>query len=166
MAHKYTSKYVSIPVNAQLSIGALANQVVILGGILGALAENFFAINAKLSWSWRAHTAGEGPVQVGLSHGDLTAAEVEAYLELSWTDPNDKIAAEVATRGKYIVPVGVFDGLTTEEKLFDGRVKKSRIKWVTKAEDLSMYAHCQDVNGLTTGTTLEVTGKIFGYWML
>ncbi len=154
----------TIPVSGSIVVGALATGIVISGNLIAQVAEDFFAISADLSWNIRGHTAGEGPLRVGVAHGDYVVSEIKEYLDVDMSDPGDKIAIERGRR--QIRRAGVFTGLDADEALFDGMQRRVPLKFIindTKA--LNLYLHNQSGATLTTGTTLQVDGQVYGRWL-
>ncbi len=150
------------PVQVQLALSTLGGGTVISAALL-TLDEDAFFISADLSWSMRDHTATEGPIVVGLAHGDLAVAEIAEAIVASPTHPGDIIAMERARRP--VRNVGQLPGLNTEEVLNHGDVKRSPIKFrVDDTTTLNIWAQNQSGASLTTGTILEVSGVIYGRW--
>ncbi len=139
------------------------------GAVLGVdsdpFGREFFAISADLYWAMRNHTAGEGPVIVGVAHSDYTDVEVAENLNLTgMEDPGDKVAQEQGRR--LIRRTGQFSGIGTDEVLNDGRAKRVKIGFViTDGFSLAFWAQNKNGGALTTGTVVETSGKIYGRWI-
>ncbi len=83
--------FVAIPVNSSITLATLASAGVLSAALIPSLGEDFFFLSAQLQWTIRSLTAGEGPISVGLSHGDYTDTEVKEHLDLQFADPDNKI---------------------------------------------------------------------------
>ncbi len=155
-----------IPVTFEMSLGALADNDVIIDDVLGGpLTEDFYWVAAKLKWSLRNATPGEGPIEVGLSHGDYTAAEVEENLEVDFLGPGSKIEQEQARR--LVRRVGVYDVVTAEEKLENGIAVRTGCKFVIEnGQNPQVWAHNLAGQTLTTGAIVVGTGHLYGRWIL
>ncbi len=107
-----------------------------------------FAINGM--------TAGEGPVDIGLAHGDYTDTEIEECLEAtgSWAS-DDKVARE---RGNRLVRrVGQLDA--EHDELNDGKPVRVRLNWaLVTGQTLRYWARNVGSGTLTTGAILTFNG--------
>ncbi len=162
---RYPPGFQVLPFSTQITLSTLADNTAVNGGMLGGnLTEDYFAFSQRAVWTLRNHTAGEGPISVGIAHGDYTAAEIVAYLSLSLLGPANKTQQEISRR--LIRTVGVFDGLNTEESLNDGKPIKTPMKWVEDdGHDFIAWAFNRSGASLTTGTVLDIQGKYFGKWL-
>ncbi len=152
--------YRYLPVDEQLAVGTLGARSVIKSDFDSVLDNDMFFMSFRGTWAIEAHTAAEGPIVVGLAHSDYTSAEVEEALEAiaSW-DQGDKVAQEQARRK--VRTVGVFDGLTTIEKLNDGRAFTTKLRFMVEiGETLAAWAWNQDAAQLADGTILKVQGGV------
>lgn len=166
MARKKNRKgFVAIPVRSQLALGALNDDTVIAGSIFGNnLSEDLFVISADLAWAIQGLTAGEGPIDVGISHSDYSVAEVEENLSANVYDPSDLIAVEHSKRK--VRKVGTFRGNDTEESLNDGKPMRRKIRFrVDNGKTLNMFAVNRSGAQLTSGAEVNVDGYIYGRWM-
>ena len=141
MSKKRTSRrgknFQAIPVDVSVALSTLGNGTVIAANLLAALAENYYAISADLQWTIHDLTATEVPIEVGVSHGDLSVTEVGECLDVSFTDPGDIIARERARRP--VRRAGVFSGNDSNQSLSDGNPIRSTIKFmVNEGKSLDM----------------------------
>lgn len=84
--------FVAIPFTAAVALGTLGSGGVISGDLLGsALGEDLYILSIDGQWAVRSITAGEGPLQVGFAHDDLSTTEIGEYLTAELTDPDDII---------------------------------------------------------------------------
>jgi len=151
------------PVNEQISLGTLADEVVVSQTLLN-LEQQAWISSADLTWALREFTAGEGPIQVGLAAGSLTVTEIKEGLEASPSSQSDVTANEQAKRR--IRDAGSFNGSGAIEVLNDGKPIRSKIRWMAgmNAMDVDFWAKNRGGAALTTGAVIEVTGKVYGTW--
>ncbi len=152
--------YRYLPVDESAAIGALATNVVGKSDLNSTVDNDMWFMSHRGPWSMEQHTPGEGPITVGLAHGDYTAAEIEECLEAqaSW-DEGDKVAQEQARRK--VRTVGIFPGVAALEVLNDGRPIKTKLGFrVQIGETLSLWFWNKDSATLTTGTMIETQGGI------
>jgi len=150
-----------IPVRADLSLGALVNLDMVSGPVTATSTEAFRLFTVKLTWSLRDLTPGEGPIFVGLAHGDYTAAEIEEWLEAtSAIQQGDKIAQEQSSR--LCRRVGSFAGALAEETLNDGKPIRTKLNWMmATGQTLQMWAYNRSGATLTTGGSIVAEGTGF-----
>lgn len=148
--------------NVTLALGTLASGSAITGGLTG-LADNFWFQSGDLSWSLDNHTAGQGPILVGLANGDLSAAEIVESINAVPAARSDIINRELARRP--VRRVGAFDAVNSGEKLFDGRTERQTIKmFCSVGVELNAYAFNASGSTLTTGSQLRIFGVLYGSW--
>ncbi len=161
---KHRQRLAVINVRESIALGALVDEVVIKSDS-DAMNNDFFLISADLTWSLRDLTAGEGPIQCGLAHGDYTVGEIQEHLNISgMEDAGDKIAQEQGRR--LVRRAGMFSGILAAETLNDGKPIRTRGKFTV--QDLfavGFWAQNQGGATLTTGGFVEVNGKLYGRWL-
>ena len=158
------SRLAVINVDEAIGLLTLADNAV-LGVDSDPFGREFYAISCDLYWSLFNHTAGEGPIIVGLAHNDYTDTEVAENLNQSgMEDPGDKIAQEAGRR--LVRRAGQFSGVSTDEVLNDGKAKRTRLGFViTDGFSLAFWAQNKSNSSLTTGAVVNVNGKIYGRWV-
>ncbi len=157
------ARFVAIPFNAEISVSTLANNTFIVGAVMGTAGEDMFVISVDCLWTLKDIVAGEGPMMVGFSHGDLSVAELAAWADASLTDPDDIISKEAARRPAR--KVGVFSCLNTDEVLNDGRQIRSRIKIsIGDGHSLGFWALNRSNAAFTGDRVLEIEGTAFCRW--
>ncbi len=142
------------------SLGAIAAGDVVKLDQGNTVTDRVYALWAKGVWSFQENTAGEGPLMVGLSHSDYTAAEVEECLEAggSW-DEGDKVANEQAARK--VRRVGIFDGIADEERLRDGQQMFTKLGfYIEDGKTIASWARNQDASARTAGSSVNFNGII------
>ncbi len=152
---------VAVRVNAELAAGALAQNDLVTGSI-GATWTDSFLLSAQLYASARGFTAGEGPILVGLSHDDYSAAEVEEWVEATGSGAAaDLVATEQAKRKCRDMVTFILAG--ANEVANDGKPIKVPLKFILNdGSGLNMWIYnAGSTNPLTTGGIVEISGKIF-----
>ncbi len=163
-------KFVAISVEAEVPLSTLTeNNAVIADIFSGVLTEDLYMISADLTWELEGTlTALEGPIGFGLAHGDFSANEIEAYINLAITGPFDKVQNELNSRGRYIRRVGRFGKLdvsANQSQFNNGLPKRTSLKWINESgQNLSMWVENQGA-GATTGRVVSITGTIYGRWL-
>ncbi len=173
MPYKYRSRrryrkrdpnFVAIPFNSVLTLSTLADNIVLQNGLTNSsFGEDIKIKSVDCAWSLRGGSATEGPIDVGFSHGDLSVTEVAEANVAEVTDPDDIIAKERARRP--VRKVGSFSGLATNEQLFNGVEKRTKIMFsVGDGHDLNGWAQNRSGGALTGGQVITMSGVIFGVW--
>ncbi len=155
--------FVAIPFQVELAVTNLNAGSVVEAGIL-TTTEDLFVISIDAMASLEAHTPGEGPIEWGYGHQDLTATEMSEALSAEQLTPEDIIANERGRR-----PVrrgGTFTGLNTAEVLNDGKTIRTKFRRAVGERGLSVYALNLDSNTLTAGSLINLNGTIYGRWQV
>lgn len=116
----------------------------------------------KGTWSLRNHTDSEGPISFGLAHSDVSAAEIETYLENTATWFESDIAAQINRQfGRFIKRVGMFHGTVADQVLNDGMAVYTRLGF-TINEDQGINIWARNASGavLTTGSVIVTEGFV------
>ncbi len=127
-------RYIRGTVDEDLTIGTLAGKTLVAAGFDEAVQERTLVSSIVASYSvadWTA-IAANGPLLVGIAHGDYSDAEIEEWIETtgSW-DEGDLVQQEVASRK--IRRVGVLtdpDAATKSSVLNDGKAIKTKLNWI------------------------------------
>ncbi len=161
--HKGKSRLAVINVNETISVGALADGVVVKSDG-DAFGRDFYWISSDLYWGMTNHTAAEGPLVVGLAHGDYTVAEIAEALNITGMEnPGDKTAKEQGRR--QVRRAGQFSGVVGDEVLNDGKTIRTRSKFMVETTQApAFWAQNKSSATLTTGTLIKVSGKLYGRW--
>ncbi len=157
-------KYQRIQVSSAIALGTLASNTVIAGVTTADTAIDTGKVSSIVAgWDLEAHTAGEGPIAVGVAHSDYSATEILEYLTLATGfDRGDKIAQE--RQGRRIRRVGVFGGGLADVSLNDGVPIKTKLNWVlVEGDTIQSWALNLDGSSLTTGTLLNIQGNL-NFW--
>ncbi len=147
--------------SAALTLGALADNTVVIVDVSGSdFDREMFLLSAKITSSLRNLTAGEGPIHVGFAHSDYTAAEINEWFNANNFLSADKVEQEQGRR--LCRDIGVFNGLSTEESLADGRPMSTKLRFLAQeGANLTYWARNSSGATLTTGGIIEFNGKIF-----
>jgi len=164
-SRRRSRRLTAIPFVARLTLGALVSSIVIkVSSLPAAFGEDFYIHSVFANWAMRNYTAGEGPISIGYTHGDLSVTEVLEALTAEVTDPDDIIAKERSRRP--VRKLGNFPGLNTEETFQDGRMVRSGIGFtVGDGHQFECWALNNSAATLTTGTILEIDGVLYGRWL-
>ncbi len=144
-----------------VALGALANVTVQTGALVGTADGAYRLMSTNLLWSIKNQTVGEGPIVVGVAHGDYSVAEIKEAIESgSSINIGDKVAIEKGNR--LVREIGVFSGLATEETLNDGRPIKTRLNWaIPIGINVNCFAYNDSGAQLNTGTIVDATGPLW-----
>ena len=150
-------RYLKGSVNEELSLGTLAARTLIGTTFDETVNERTLVSSLVATWSLQDFTAaaGDGPIMVGVAHGDYSDAEIEAVLEAtgSW-DEGDKVAQEVGKR--LVRRIGVFrvqasDAGTGTYTLNDGKPIKTKLNWIlNQGVRLKIWAYNMGSSPLAT----------------
>ncbi len=157
--------FVAIPIDSGITLSTLANATALSGSLVAALTEDLYCISADLTWSIQGLTPGEGPVYVGVAHGDYSDTEITEALTVSLTGPGNKIEQERSRR--LVRRAGGFPGILAEEVLNDGRPLRIKLKFtVQNPKTIKLFAFNRSGAALTTGGIVRVFGDLYGRWLL
>ncbi len=139
-------RYLRGAVDESLSMATLASKTLVLAIFDETVNERTLISSLVATWSLRNFTpiANAGPILVGVSHSDYTAAEIEAFIEAtgSWNEGN-MTQQEIAKRK--IRRVGVFDTPDAAEDtavLNDGKPIKTRLNWILlQGQSLNQWSY-------------------------
>ncbi len=153
-----------IPRDFTFALGTLANDTVVFETSPITLEQDLQFVSGDFWCSYNNHTAGEGPLEIGLATEDLTVTEVEEALEAQPLSQFDVPAIEHARRP--VRTIGVFPGLATEETLNDGKSIRKRLTVQIPAGKALPKIWVMNRSGaaLTTGTIVHIRGKWYGRW--
>lgn len=160
---KANSKFHARYVDAGFSLGTLGGVTSIVADLTANADRDLYLISADVVVALDGLTAGEGPLEVGLCHGTYTQTEIDGYIETTTDiDVGNPIANEAADRGRYIKTIGMFQGLNTDEVLFDGRPRRIKLKFpLQEGEALAVWVYNRTGATLTTGCSVRISGKLY-----
>ncbi len=146
-----------VRVSPSLALVTLASGIVLSSNLWPAADQAYVVTSFTGSYSLRGHTAGEGPLHIGLSHGDYTVTEIKEAIESTSISAGSMIEREQSRRLVRIV--GTFNGLNTEEVLNDGKPMKTKLNWfIPIGKELKWFVYNDSGATLTTGAVADITG--------
>ncbi len=153
-----------IPFSVTLALGTLADSTVIVTNLLASLGEKFYFHSITALCGLRDAQAGEGPIDIGYAHGNLSTTEIKENLTVNLADPDDIIAREQSRRP--VRKVGQFAVIGDSASLNDGQPLKRAIRFsVGSGHAIKLFAYNRSGAALTTGSSVVVDGTIHGRWM-
>ncbi len=164
--HTKTSRkrFQAIRFNAQTALSTLADATV-LQTVLTSLAQDFYAVSADVTVTFRGATATEGPIQFGFNNGDLSVTEVAEALDAAVTSESDIIAKERVRRP--VRRIGQVSDMHAGggEGFNDGKPKRVKLRFsLANAIQIEGWVRNQSGSALTTGAIVEWQGTIYGHW--
>ncbi len=131
-------------------------------------------MSTDLSASVRALTAGQGdPMTIGLAHSAYTDTEILEGVDVTLTDPDEKIEQERSRR--LIRKVGVFhqegqmdDTFTAMRMMskYGSVVVRTPLRFTVGNDNaLSLWVWNRSGSALTSGAVVEFDGNIYGRWL-
>jgi len=157
-------RYIRGKIEIDGALGALASKSLVAVPTSEVTSERMWLSSVKATWSLKdlAAVVDDGPVIVGLAHGDYSAAEIEAVIENagSW-DEGDLVSQEIGSRKVRIV--GTFRtqqaDVVAAKVLNDGRMITTKCGWIlTTGKAIDFWAYNVGADALTTGSALHVYG--------
>ncbi len=162
---KRDKNFQAIPFSATLTLSTLADETVITRILTsGVFTADIFIVSLDALITIRGLTAGEVPINVGVSHSDLSVTEINEALVAEILNPNDRISKERA--GRPVRRIGTFaNGTLTDQGLADGLMIRQAVKFFV-GEGFSLDLFAKNLSGatLTTGANIDISGTIFGRW--
>jgi len=130
-------------------------------------SEDLYLMSADLLISIRNVTAGEGPIEFGVCHSDVTQAQLAAYLNSSGNvDPDDLDAIALARWGKYIRRLGYLSCITSDETVNNGMMKRYKIKMkIGNDHQLYAWAFNRTNAQMSDAGNLLFNGTAYGRWL-
>ncbi len=150
-----------LPIDDTTALLTTGPDAVVKGDFTGTVDSDTWLLSADFLPAIRNHTAGEGPLVVGVAHSDYTAAEIEEALEAT-TSWNQKNKIEQERRRRKVRRIGQFAGDSTEEVLNDGKPIRVKLGFkIEEGETLSQWIWNRSGGSLTTGSVLIMSGNLF-----
>ncbi len=146
----------------EMALLTLGTGSVVAGGFDSSVDERTWMVSADLVTSLEGLTPGEGPIVVGVAHGDYSSTEIgEWFAGTGGWSTADLVAQEV--RRRKIRQIGTFPGLGAEEVLNDGKPVHVKLGfYLDDGQSLQMWAfNAGSTNPLTTGAVLELNGSVW-----
>ena len=148
-------RYIRGGVDEFLTLTTLAAKTLVGDDFDQVVTERTLVSSIVANWSLTNWTpaAGDGPILVGIAHGDYTDAEIEAVIEISdsW-DEGNLIDREVSARK--VRRIGVFEipiDANATVVLNDGKPMKTKLNWILNAgQTLRLWAYNLGTSPLAT----------------
>ncbi len=167
LKRRSTKGLIGVPVNVpDFALGALADEVVIANDLVTGDSSN----QRRIYWtSFKGYitsdnvTLGQGPIEIGCAHSDLSVAEIAEALDAANVSLDDITARERARR-----PVrswGVFTARDITEWLNNSvRADQCFKIGFSTGEDFEpvIWARNHSGGALTTGGVVNAFGKLWG----
>ncbi len=159
-------RYIKGAVDESMSLATLASSTLLGQDFDEVVNERTYASSMRCTHSFTRFTKGldDGPVMVGVAHGDYSDSEIEAWIENagSWNE-GDLVQQEVAKRK--IRKIGVFDtpiDATASQTLNDGKPITTKLGWILlQGETLKQWAYNMGASNLeTTSPRYMVQGHV------
>ncbi len=157
------NNFIAIPFEVESDLAGMTAGELREIGMLGAvLGEDLYCISVDATYTLRDKDTGEGPIQIGYHHSDLSVTEVAEALAAQVTDPDDIIAKERARRP--VRRAGVFPIAGTDVEIRHGAKFRTKLGWSTgDGHNPALWVKNEDSTTLAAGT-LIVGGTLFGRW--
>lgn len=150
-------------VNAEISMqtldAATVGEAVL---VANSSSQRLWVISADLNWDWKDATAGDGPIQCGVAHGDYSVTEINEWFDSGiGLGDVDMIVQEKNSRKCRDSGTMSLVGAGTDAQLNDGNPKRTKLGFYLGSGDgLTMWVR----NGgteLITGSEVVCTGQIY-----
>jgi len=149
---------------AGITLGALANQIVVTGALTGSADGAYRIISVSGVWSLKNAFAGEGPVTVGFAHSDYSVTEIKEALE-SGASISIGLKVEQERTRRLVRVVGQFAGPTIDaqdQTLNDGKPIKTRLNWfIPIGKAVNLFAYNDSGAVLQTNGIVDFTGPLW-----
>ncbi len=150
-----------------ITLGALADNASIKQTIPYAIEEDFRLIKVEWAGKMAGHTAGEGPIILGIADNELLVDEIAQAYNASPVDSNDNVNNERAMRPCF--QLGLVSGNGTTDILSKGggpEFMEKTIRWTfSNPEGFTWFALNQSGGAFTTGTIFVLHAKYYGVWV-
>ncbi len=156
--------YAKVRVNPGIALAILADNAALAGSFTAIMTSDGRVSSIEGTYSMRDHTAGEGPIMVGVCHPDYQDAEIAQAITVVVTGTHTQVEMEQANRKVRII--GTFPGFSSEEQLNDGRPIKTKLNWPFSETQVALCLFGFNASGaaLTTGTILKCLGHLNVFW--
>ncbi len=151
--------------NVSLALGTLNDNIVISSATIDSIEQDFDIVTTHCFWTLRDHTAGEGPIVVGISEQGYSVAEIA---ECNDASPLSQYGPAYERSRRKIRTAGVFRGQVADETINDGEVVKTKLFLRGFAHSTfavaRLWAQNRSGANLTTGAVVDVQGVHWGRW--
>ncbi len=157
-------------VTEALALGTRATGTVLAGVLFTNGPGRKYLISADLTWTWSEVTDGNGPIDVGVAHGDYSVTEISEWFNSASFSQSDKIEREENARGRFIKQAGTISATarggataaTNAGQLANGAVKRLKLGFLIEdGGTVNIWARNADAVLLATGSILRASGKVW-----
>ncbi len=153
-----------VRVQFNISLGTLASGTMLSQTLGIGTGQEYWAISADIVWTLEDLTVGQGPIAVGIAHGDYSVTELDEWYEATGTLAGDKTEQEEGRR--LARDVGIFPGSTVGPNptvLNDGKAIRTKIGMrIEDAISLNAWVRNMSADALaTTVPTVRGFGKVY-----
>ncbi len=157
--------YIGARIDHSFALGTLAGNTLIGSLVSDSVTETAWASSIRCTYALDQFTPGtdDGPITVGVAHGDYSDAEVESWLEIQGNWDQGKLVEQEIGRRKCRI-IGTFDGprdALDAVRLNEGRPITTKLGWqLSTGQSLRFWAYNNGISTLaTTDPTVHVLGK-------
>ncbi len=162
------SAFEALPFNTSQALSTLAQDTALATNVTGTLVDPLFVISMDYKAAIRALTPTEGPIEIGVAHGDYSVSEIIEALSAGQSITGRSVnKIEQERRKRQVRSLGFFSGETADDALDDGQTKRVKLGWVIgTGKTLNFFEiNRGSAAPLTTGAIVEYSGKIYGRWL-
>ncbi len=151
-----------VRVQATITLSTLAAKDLLAAAMIGVSTSDYRIVSTDLTWGLNNLTEGDGPILVGLAHGDYNDAEVEEAIEVANINQATKTEQEQANRLVRDVAILGAQGAGTQFVANGGEPIKTRLNWrINTGKSVSMWAYNLDTAAMQTGAIVTATGHVW-----
>ncbi len=156
-------RYLRGAIEFKQDLGTLASKVVISANISDVLTEEAYLTSIRCAHTLQQFTTGSdvGPVLVGVSHSDYTAAEIEEWIENSGSWKTGDMRSQEIARRK-VRRVGIHTnptGTNLTSVLNDGNQITTKCGWLlASGQTVKFWAYNMGIGALTGNTDMQASG--------
>lgn len=155
-----SKNFLAVRVNSAVSMGTLAAATFQSVTLMPNTNQDLWLISADLRWSLGDNAAGEGPIEVGISHGDYNVTEIKEWYESTAGIGSDMISRERSKRR--CRESGMFSGNGTAEVLNDGKAVRTKLGFdIADGINLDFWVRNGDTGALAGTADVTVNGKVY-----
>lgn len=117
--------------------------------------------------SWEDGDANDGPVWIGLSHSEMTAALIKTALEVRPTNARHDAQVAIATRMRNIVPLavlGTHPAGVGETAYLDLAETKCNLQ-VPEGASLTLWVYNASGEDIAAGSQFRLHVRLLGRWL-
>ncbi len=130
-----------------------------------ARAQGVRVKKMKIAVSYQGKTEGEGPLLVGVAHGNLSVTEIAEALNSDPQGQDQTVPMEQAQRT--VMPIALIPAVGVGGNGVPLELDDVRFPWkeVKEGTDITMWTQNLDTGALTTGTIVECHMTLLQEWL-